>query len=217
MKIYVKSSESILESSFNRARAHMNRELCAFITAFRDSDESGNPYSLKEKRQRNKELEREIKSSGLTYVKAKGGFIENAGTSNAVRVEEETFCVINNRYAPNDFIKLAIHWCGMFDQDAVLVTEPNPIRRSDGHPDAGKPIDIIGRYYDKHGNVEMEFHNASVKDAEEFFTNLYGKDFVLSSTDIHATESRQIYSVSGRVMAARDFKCKYPELVDIEE
>lgn len=54
MKIYVKSSESILASSFNRARAHMNRELCAFITAFRDSDESGNPYSLKEKRQRNK-------------------------------------------------------------------------------------------------------------------------------------------------------------------
>lgn len=73
MKTYVELSESILASSFNRARVHMNRELCAFITAFRDSDEFGNVYSLKEKRQRNRELEREIKSSGLTYIKAKGG------------------------------------------------------------------------------------------------------------------------------------------------
>lgn len=217
MKFYIKSTESILASSFNRARVHMNRELCAFITAFRDSDESGKPYSLTEKRQRNKELEAEIKASGLTYIKAKGGFIENRGTTDEKRVSEETFCVINNRYAPDDFIRLAIHWCDMFDQDDVLITEPNPVLRSDGHPNAGKPIDIIGRYYDKHGNVEMEFHNASVKDAEEFFTNICGKDFVLSSTDIHATENRQIYSVNGRVMAVRDFKCKYPELADIEE
>lgn len=103
----------------------------------------------------------------------------------------------------------------MFEQDAVLVTEPNPIRRSDGHPDAGKPIDIIGKYYDKNGNVKMTFHNASVKDAEEYFTNLCGKDFVLSSVDIHSTRNRQIYNACGRVMAILDFKQKYPELVDI--
>ena len=169
---------------------------------------------MKEKRQRNKELESEIKASGLTYIKAKGGFIENRGTSDEKRVAEETFCVINNRYAPSDFIKLAVYWCGMFDQDSVLITEPNPVLRSDGHPNAGKPIDIIGRYYDKNGNIVDEFHNATVQDAEEYFTNIHGKDFVLSSTDIYSTENRSIYNVSGRVMAIREFKRKYPDLAN---
>jgi len=214
MKFYIKSTESVLASSFNRARVHMNRELCAFITAFRDSDKSGNVYSLKEKRQRNKELESEIKASGLTYIKAKGGFIENRGTSDEKRVAEETFCVINNRYAPSDFIKLAVYWCGMFDQDDVLITEPNPVLRSDGHPNAGKPIDIIGRWYDKNGNIDKEFHNATVQDAEKFFTSICGKDFVLSSTEINKTPDRQIYQYSGRVLASYEFEDKYPYLVD---
>lgn len=217
MKFYIKSTESILASSFNRARVHMNRELCAFITAFRDSDESGKPYSLTEKRQRNKELEAEIKASGLTYIKAKGGFIENRGTADEKRVSEETFCVINNRYAPDDFIRLAIHWCDMFDQDDVLITEPNPVLRSDGHPNAGKPIDIIGRWYDRNGNIDMEFHNATIKDAEKFFTNICGKDFVLSSTEINKTPDRQINQYSGRVLASYEFEAKYPYLVDIKD
>ena len=111
MKIYVHSSSDIFASSFNRAIEHMNETQCGFITAFRDKDSDGNTLSNNKKRSRNKELEQLIKQSGLTYIKATGGFVENKGTPDEARVTEDTFCVINNKYSPADFKKLMCHWC----------------------------------------------------------------------------------------------------------
>lgn len=212
MKRYIKSSEDIYASSFNRAVSHMNKEQCGFITAFREYSSAGEKLSTNEKRRRNKQLEADIRASGLTFIKASGGFIENKGTDDEVRVSEDTFCVINNRFAPRDFIKLMVSWCKKYEQDAVLITTPVPERSKNGQPLVDKPINIIGEYYDKNGNVDMKFDNATVQDAEEYFTNIHGKDFVLSSTEMTETKWYDVNSSSGRVLAIRDFKDLYGDL-----
>lgn len=212
MKRYIKSSESIYASSFNRAVSHMNKEQCGFITAFREYRSDGEKLSTNEKRRRNKQLEADIRASGLTFIKASGGFIENKDTDDEVRVSEDTFCVINNRFAPRDFIKLMVSWCKKYEQDAVLITTPMPARSKNGQPLVDKPINIIGEYYDKNGNVDMKFDNATVQDAEEYFTNIHGKDFVLSSTEMTETRWYDVNSASGRVLALRDFNDLYRDL-----
>jgi hypothetical protein len=60
----------------------------------------------------------------------------------------------------------------------------------------------------------MVFNNATIQDAEEYFTNICGKDFVLSSTDSEYCQTRghQIYGAAGRVLGIQDFKDLYPEL-----
>lgn len=156
---------------------------------------------------KNRELEAEIKASGLTYVKATGRAPGN-------HIPEEVFCVVNNRYAPADFQKLVLHWCSMFDQDDVLMTVPNPVLRSDGHPNAGKPIDVIGRWYNKSGGIDKEFHHATLEDTEEFFAHVYGSGFVLTAAATYKTPNRQIYQCSGRVLAVYEFEKKYPYLTE---
>lgn len=213
MKRYIRSSESVFASSFNRAISHMNKTQCGFITAFREYDADGNELSLNEKRRRNKRLESDIRASGLTFIKASGGFVENKGTNQESRVSEDTFCVINNRFAPKDFIKLMVSWCAKYEQDAVLITDPQPERsHKNGQPLVNKAINVVGTYYDKHGNIDMQFDNATVQDADEYFTNICGKDFVLSSTDICETVGHSIYTTAGRVLGLNDFKDLYPDL-----
>ena len=73
VKKYIISNESVMASSFNRVLQHMNETECCFITAFRSD------YSTKENRRRNKSLYAEIKASGLSFIKANGGFVENLG------------------------------------------------------------------------------------------------------------------------------------------
>lgn len=207
MKFLIKSAESILSFCFNRAKVHMQHDLCAFMTAFRKKDALDNPDLRKERHRKNRELEAEIKASGLTYVKAMGRAPGN-------RIPEEVFCVVNNRYAPADFQKLVLHWCSMFDQDDVLMTVPDPVLRSDGHPNAGKPIDVIGRWYNKSGGIDKEFHHAALEDAEKFFAHVYGSGFVLTAAAAYKTPDRQIYQCSGRVLAVYEFEEKYPYLAE---
>ena len=212
MKIYI--HDSIFASSFNRAIQHMNKTQCGFITAFRRFDNNGNELSMNEKRRRNKRLEADIRASGLTFIKASGGFVENKGKDNETRVAEDTFCIINNRFAPKDFIKLMVSWCAKNEQDSVLITEPQQERDPrNGQPLVDKPINVVGTYYDKNGNIDSTFNNATTQDAEEYFTNICGKDFVLSSTEYVKTEGHQIFCSSGRVLAIQDFKDLYPDLV----
>lgn len=196
---------TIQASSFNRAVSHMNNEVCCFITAFRGE------YSRKENQKRNKQLEADLKNSGLTFIKADGGFIENAGTENATRVTEESFCVINNRYTDEDFIDLMCDLCGKYNQDAVLITIPQYQDRT--HK---KVMDVIGIYYDRNGHYDKGdvFHNATVQDAELYFTNIHGKDFVLSSCGLieHKTNDMDTRNFSTRFNASRIFAAKYPHL-----
>jgi hypothetical protein len=142
MKRYILSAEEIFAASFNRAVSHMNKTQCGFITAFREYDSDGNELSHNERLRRNKKLEADIRASGLTFIRSTGGFIENKGTDLEKRVFESTFCVINNRFAPNDFIKLMVDWCGKYEQDSVLITNPRRENNSNN-----KAINVVGIYY----------------------------------------------------------------------
>lgn len=195
----INSSKNIQSSSFNRARQHMNERACGFITAFRGE------YSHKENLRRNKLLEADIKGSGLTYIAAKGGFIENSGTYDEQRVTEDTFCVINNRFPVQDFIDLMVYLCGKYEQESVLITVP--VRNK-----SNKALSVKGYYYTADGSIDMQFDNATVQDADLYFTNIHGKDFVLSSVQEYKTEGYDLQSVYGNVMGHVDFKKLYPKL-----
>ena len=59
-------------------------------------------------------IEKELEKSGLTYI----SFWDY----------DNYFCVVNNRFAPDDFRKLIIDWCKLFNQGTVFVTWPYPER-----------------------------------------------------------------------------------------
>jgi hypothetical protein len=173
-----------------------------FITAFR------NEYTKSENIERNKQLAQDIHDSDLTYFKCHGGFVELTKEGEPIRVTEQTFCVVNNGYTTIDFVNLAVSWCRKYEQEAVLVTSP-----VEEQVNGRKALSIVGRYYDQSGKVTDTFENADVKDADMYFTNIYHKDFVLSSDMIMvATNLERYNSMPGYVRASRRFKTKYPEL-----
>lgn len=195
----IHSSKNIQSSSFNLARQHMNERACGFITAFRSE------YSHKENLRRNKLLEADIRSSGLTYIKAQGGFIENSGTYDEQRVTEDTFCVIDNRFPVKDFIELMVYLCGKYEQESVLITVPV-------YNKSNKALSVDGYYYTANGDIDMQFDNATVQDAELYFTNIHGKDFVLSSVQEYQTEGYNLRSVQGNAKGHADFNALYTKL-----
>ena len=69
MKRYIKSSDNVYAGSFNRARSHMNKYDCCFISACRDEN-SGKHNSANSRK-----LASDIRAAGLTYLKATGGYI----------------------------------------------------------------------------------------------------------------------------------------------
>ena len=194
------NTQPIVASSFSHVVDYMNKYDCIFITAYRSE------YSHKQNIKRNKQLADDIHSSELTYIKAKGGFIETIADGDKIRVTEDTFCVVNNRYRTEDFIKLGVSWCKKYDQDAVLITTPTQ------NKNRNYALNVVGRYYTQSGAIDMKFDNATIQDAEEYFTNICGKDFVLSSTELFATDYMPYSTTAGYVMAKRLFRAKYPDL-----
>lgn len=225
MKRYIKSNEPIMASSFNRVLQHMNDTECCFITAYRDVFN----HTVNEKR--NKLLEKKIKDAGFSFIRASDGYVEHDAEGNPVDVTEDTFCVINNRYTKDDFIKWAISLCkdvdpnktlcapndpardsGIQNQEAVLVTIPVPV---DG-PTRSKPraVGIIGRYYDANGNIDMEFGDVTISDITEYFTWVCGKKFSLITSSEHINDFwRDVRGVAGRMLSQKEFRERYPDLL----
>ena len=195
----VSDTRAVMASSFSRCAEYMNKYNCMFITAFRSE------YTPSENRLRNKELEKDIKRSNLTFIKAHGGFVEDT-KNGPTRVTEDTFCIVDNCYTVRDFIKLGVYWCKKYDQDAVLITTPSQDKTRN------YALNITGTYYTKTGEVDMEFDHATVGDVDEYFTNICGKDFVLSSTRLYATTEEPFATINGARKASLKFKEKYPEL-----
>ena len=172
-------------------------------TIFTDADGNQYVYNFSDDEILHEEVS-EGYSVNRTYDER--GLVETLSDGTKQRVTEETFCIVNNGYTTEDFIKLAIDWCGKYEQEAVLVTSP--------HQDKTRnyALNIVGTYYTASGNVDMEFDHANIGDVEEYFTNICGKDFVLSSTQIFATDLMPFATVNGRRMASIRFARKYPEL-----
>ena len=163
----------IQEGSFNRVREHMHSRQCAFITAYRSE------YTHDENQRRNKKLAKDIKDSGLQYMKCQGGFIENKGTPDETDVTEDTFIVFNTRYTDEDFKKLAINLCGKYNQDSVLITTPKFDKTQNTDDHTRKALNVSGTYYTKDGSVDMEFNDVTLSDIDMYFTKVFGKKFAL--------------------------------------
>lgn len=201
---------SVFASSFNRAISHMNRVPCCFITAWREFGDDGERLSVNQKRRRNKRLESDIRASGLSFIKASGGFIEDPGSDNPHPVAEDTFCVIDNRFPPDRFIALAVSWCKKYGQESVLLTYPREV----GIDGPKKVFKGIGQHYEGNGNrLGDPMENISTKDIGEFFTRIGGKEFVLSSEESFETIGWGIRSYNGAVLGHREFARLYPDLM----
>lgn len=114
---------------------------------------------------RTKQLAADIKSAGYSYMPVYGGYVEDDNGE----VLEASFVIFNydNHGNSGDFEELksfAISMCGKYNQDSVLVCEPN-----------GVPT-----YYDRTGNIvsdpEHSSSNVKVNDrSEPYFTELKNK------------------------------------------
>ncbi len=198
-------TETVMESAFSRTKISLNAQPCAFITAY-----VGEPTAHNENEQGNKTLENEIKESGLSFIKLAGTFTQGAKAAAESEVKAEAFCVIDTGlYSPEDFTKLAVYWCGEFNQQGVLITEPDL--------EGAKPnklIKAMGKLYGRNGNVLNEFKNATMDDVENYFKAIFGKSFAFTEMlDIDIKETKyDIYNWISGMGAAAEFKRKYPNL-----
>lgn len=205
MKKVVRASESVYGGSFNRARSHMNKYDCCFISASRDEN------SGKQDIANNRRLASDIRAAGLTYLRATGGYIENKGTDEEVEVVESSFLVVNNRYTYSEFKKLCLHWCAKYNQESVMFT--HPVKESKN----GKrvAIDVTAEYVNSDGVVTDRFDHVNVGTVEQFFSNMYGKDFVMSSTKLECkTIDRDVSQMNSHRSSKIEFATLYPELSD---
>lgn len=132
------------ESNWSRITQHMSNG-CMMISACRaeNSDE--------ENIKRTDDLMRDIRNSGLGFIRILGGYIENKGMSDEKYVNgEESFFVPKPRgMSDEDFFDIAIDLCKKYNQDSVLVSLPEYV-------DFG--------YYDKSGNFDFSPGNKFIAD-----------------------------------------------------
>ena len=90
----------------------------------------------------------------------------------------------------------------------VLITEPVEYDERK-HTGFSGQVHVVGRYYNRNGNVEMEFDNVSMRTVEQYFTNIANKSFVLSSiaTSVYTRDVNR--NSVGRQLAHSRFTQKY--------
>lgn len=121
-------------------------------------------------------LKQSIIDSGYSYKMVQGGFIENAGKENETEVIETSFIVYNYKNDKtqdfDELYKLALKWCAEYNQDSVLVVEPNEnpkYIKADGSVDfeLSKDVSIehnINSFFTRLGN--KRFYFKEIKDSE---------------------------------------------------
>ena len=173
---------------------------CMFIAAFRSD------ISIEENKERSEQLAKNIFKSDLTYIRCRGHRTDTDGTE----LIEDAFCVVNNGYNNEDFIKLGIEWCRKYEKKAVLISFPNREKVNQR-----RLLGIAVRVYNDQGEVKerMEFTDLPFSGSEQCFAKAYGKNFALeSSSEIMRTSLTSPATVNGHLMASIRFRNKYPGL-----
>lgn len=86
----------------------------AILSAERDDNSGGENKSATAK------LESALRSSGYTFERAKGGFVENKGTPDEKAVDGERSFVVTDTHRVGGLKKFAQKMGQKFDQDAIL-------------------------------------------------------------------------------------------------
>ena len=112
---------------------------------------------------RTKDLIKRVQNEGFSYTLCFGGFIENQGEDDEEQVYEQSVIVYaqkrNGEIDNKSLFNFAIDMAKVFNQDAILFCAQgeNP------------------KYYDKNGNVDMEFGNDILFNdlTQTYFTDLH--------------------------------------------
>ncbi len=178
---------SVWCSTYETVAQYVNSMPCIFISAFRGDPCRDEYYE---------QLLKEVDKSDLTYIKCRGGLYE-------------AFCVVNNGYNDDDFVKLGVELCRKFENKSVLITFP--VREK---VNQRRLIEIVGKVYNGKGQVKekLEF-GIPFKDADECFARVFGKPVSLDDkAEIVITDLTPPATINGRFIAHTRFKNKYPAL-----
>lgn len=183
------------EASLSRTRKHMINHDSGVITAFRDE------YNKGENKSRNKVLLAKLMMQ-YSVTKAKGSYIENYKTSDAVEVGENVFIVVDINDKGN-LEKTLMNLGEFFEQDSILFV-----------PKGAEKGILIGtmdvEYPGYHKRLLLK-HPIFGKEGE-FFTRVNGRPFVLEQT---LTE--MVYPGSGMgkwamsILSKKDWRDYYNE------
>ena len=116
----------ISESSLSRIWRHVTKHESGTISAFRGRENcgEGNKIDKNTNKTNNAILKRKLLAMGYGVTKVTGTYIENYGESNAQKVKEESFIVVDLKDAGNlqsDLVKLGQY----FEQDSITFSKPN--------------------------------------------------------------------------------------------
>lgn len=140
------------------------------------------------------QLANDISESDLTFIKCRAH-------------GDVAFCVANNAYRDEDFIRLGIEWCRKHETKSVLITFPvreNVNRR--------KLAGIKAIVYNGKGQVKEKLeYGVPFMDTEVCFAKVFGKSIALDDkAELFETDLKPYATVNGRRMADERFKRKYP-------
>jgi len=145
------------ESSLSRVHAHTQGRNIGMITAHRGE------HTAAENKQRNKQLEHDIRKSGHGFIRVKGRYIENHGTPKAKAVDEHSYLVVGKKGNDNGKLKGFLKKHGeKYQQDSILHKPHDSDHASlhgtkkGGWPGHGKEHKV-GKF---HPNRAGEFHTA---------------------------------------------------------
>lgn len=170
------------EAGMSRVLTHIETRNIGFITAFRGS------LSLSENRQRNRQLQQEIRKAGFGYLRLIGHYPENEGTPEEEQVIEESMLVIGTDGNDNGALLGFLRRAGTtYNQDAVIYkpwnsTDANLVFMN--NPQEMEPIGTlslnpqnISKMYSLFKGHKFVFH--SLSEQRGFFSRLaYHKQYV---------------------------------------
>lgn len=124
MKRMIKSTESVLASSMSRIVEHLESDNIATLTSFitgNDERREENKKSLtnNENKKRNKELSKDLKSFGYSFIQVDGAY-KQVGQSDPVK-ETSYFIICPKGYSLDSFTKDMINLAKKYEQESVIV------------------------------------------------------------------------------------------------
>jgi hypothetical protein len=122
---YKEDFDRLDEAGLARLISWMTQYDCGTITAFRNKREEddpvkpGEPYTRREKLQRNVQLLAELQDLRYNVTSVRGGYIENYGTPEAIPVHENTFFVVDQ--GGKGTLEIALRKLGEeWNQDSIM-------------------------------------------------------------------------------------------------